>query len=121
MSKEFARREVRKAVEAQWTRLAFARRAKLDPGTLTDFLEGRRWPQGPTLAKIESGLGWPAGRITDMADGFGAGEPVGPAEQDAPLFRYQRPEGLSDQEWDDLRRQHADYWDWLVERAARER
>jgi transcriptional regulator with XRE-family HTH domain len=47
--------------------------------------------------------------------------PVGPAGEDMPLFRYQRPAGLTDQEWDDLRRQHADYWDWLVERAARER
>lgn len=49
-------------------------------------------------------------------------EPVGPDGEDAlPAFRYQRPPGLTDQEWDDLRRQHADYWDWLVERASRER
>lgn len=124
VSKDFARREVRTAVDAQWTRLAFAKKAKVDPGTLTDFLEGRRWPQGPTLAKIETALGWPAGRIVDMADGFGAGDgngSVGRGGDDAPLFRYQRPPGLSDQEWDELRKQHADYWDWLVERAARER
>lgn len=47
---------------------------------------------------------------------------VRPTDDDAlPAFRYQRPAGLTDQQWDDLRRQHADYWDWLVERAARER
>jgi transcriptional regulator with XRE-family HTH domain len=68
VSRDAARREVRKAVEANWTRLAFAKLAQIDPGTLTDFLENRRWPQGPTLAKIEQALGWEVGRIRDMAD-----------------------------------------------------
>lgn len=37
------------------------------------------------------------------------------------VFRYQRPSGLTDAEWDQLRQQHADYWDYIVTRAAQER
>jgi transcriptional regulator with XRE-family HTH domain len=69
MSRETAGREVRRAVAATGlTRVAFADRAKVDPGTLGDFLDGRRWPQAPTRRKIEKALGWPAGRISDLAD-----------------------------------------------------
>jgi hypothetical protein len=79
---------------------------------------------GRTLLLVEEALGWPAGWTDRILTGQADGPPessVGPVAEDAPLFRYQRPSGLTDQEWDDLRRQHADYWDWLVERAARER
>jgi hypothetical protein len=70
MSREAARREVRRAVEASGeTIAAFAARAKVDTGTLGDFLNGGRWPHTPTRRKIETALGWPAGRISDLADG----------------------------------------------------
>lgn len=70
MTQDAARREVRRAVEAtQLSRRAFAERAKVDPKTLGDFLDGRRWAQQPTRNKIERALGWPSGRITDLAEG----------------------------------------------------
>lgn len=70
MSRETASREVRRAVEATGeTRTAFADRAGVDLGTLIDFLDGKRWAQAPTRAKIERALGWPAGRISDIQHG----------------------------------------------------
>jgi transcriptional regulator with XRE-family HTH domain len=108
-------------------------RPVIDPSTITQWLRGRRPSYelavatakafGVSTADALAAAGYDvpvaaasAGGQRDRADG-----PVGPVAEDAPLFRYQRPSGLTDQEWDDLRRQHADYWDWLVERAARER
>jgi hypothetical protein len=80
---------------------------------------------GRTLLLVEEALDWPSGWTDRILTGEVSGPPelasVGSSDDAAPLFRYQRPPGLSDEEWDDLRRQHADYWDWLVERAARER
>lgn len=70
MSDDDARRETRRAVDATLGgRGAFAKKAGLDPQTLSTFLNGARWPHGATLAKIERALGWPAGRITDMREG----------------------------------------------------
>jgi hypothetical protein len=36
-------------------------------------------------------------------------------------FRYQRPAGLSDAEWDRVRAENRSHMDYLVERAAKER
>lgn len=68
--RDAARRAVRRAVEAsQLGVYGFADRAGVDPGTLRDFLDGTRWPQSKNRNKIERALGWPDGRITDLADG----------------------------------------------------
>jgi hypothetical protein len=50
-------------------RLAFAKRAGVDPGTLANFLDGTRWPQSRTLSKIEAAIGWTAGYIAELAEG----------------------------------------------------
>lgn len=85
MSRDVARREVRRAVEEKWTRGAFAERARIDPGTLSDFLDGKRWAQAVNRTKIEKALDWPAGSINDMADGVPPAEAVGRVV-DAPTF-----------------------------------
>jgi hypothetical protein len=36
-------------------------------------------------------------------------------------FRYQRPAGISDQEWEALRAEHKAHMDYLIDRAAKER
>lgn len=78
MSREAARREVRRAVAATgMTRLAFADRAGVDPGTLGDFLDGKRWAQAPTQRKIEKALKWPAGQISELELGATNGAPAG--------------------------------------------
>ena len=75
MNEDAARREARRAVDAHGGRGSFARRASVDPGTLTDFLDGVRWPQAKTRTKIERALGWTPGRLEDMREGAGV-EPV---------------------------------------------
>ena len=44
-------------------------KAGIDLGTVGDFLNGQRWPKGPTQGKIEKALGWPAGSIHQMGQG----------------------------------------------------
>lgn len=105
MSREVARREVRRAVEARWTRSAFAARAAIDPGTLGDFLDGKRWPQGGNRTKIENALDWPIGAIADMADGLPVpqalrrgGDPVVTSRNPAPEAEVDRhPVGGEDE------------------------
>lgn len=46
-----------------------ARAAKIDNGTLGDFLAGRRWPQTRTRARIEQALGLHVGFINQVASG----------------------------------------------------
>ena len=68
MSRELARRAVRREVAPEG-RLAFAKRAGVDPGTLAHFLDGTRWPQSRTLSKIEAAIGWAPGYIAELAEG----------------------------------------------------
>jgi hypothetical protein len=90
VDREAAAREAKRAVDARWTRTGFAQEAQLDPGTLSDFLEGRRWPQGPTRAKIEKRLGWPPGALDDLA----AGQSLSGILSRATQARAARPVGL---------------------------
>ena len=46
-----------------------ARTAPADPGTINDFLEGKRWPRLSTLAKIDDALGWTPGTIDRIRRG----------------------------------------------------
>jgi hypothetical protein len=79
MSRELARRAVRREVAPEG-RLAFAKRAGVDPGTLANFLDGTRWPQSRTLSKIEAAIGWAPGYIVELAEGSTTTE----IESDAP-------------------------------------
>lgn len=36
-------------------------------------------------------------------------------------FRYKRPDGISDSDWDRIRSEHAAHLDYLIDRASRER
>lgn len=69
MSRAEASRAVQRAVDAQWNREEFAELAGISRKTLVDFIEGRRWPHGPNRTKVEAALGWPVGRIADIATG----------------------------------------------------
>lgn len=70
VSRDAARREARRAIAATGMhRETWAKQAKLDPKTVSTFLEGATWPQAPTRKKIEDALGWPAGSLEDIADG----------------------------------------------------
>lgn len=45
------------------------RQTEADPGTIGDFLNGNRWPKYATQGKIEKAIGWPAGKMSGIADG----------------------------------------------------
>lgn len=65
------------------TPTALAREAKLDPGTVVDFLNGDRWPRAGSLGKIEKWLGWAPGTIENTARGLPVTQPnVGGTDQD---------------------------------------
>lgn len=48
---------------------ALAREAGLDPGTVGDFLAGKRWPRREKLAAIERALMFADGTLSRMAEG----------------------------------------------------
>lgn len=70
IGKERARRNVRVLmVEKYKTQAALAEAAKVDAGTLGDFLIGKRWPHPSTLDGIERALGLQPDTIQGWADG----------------------------------------------------
>lgn len=47
-----------------------ARRGDIpDPDTVRDFMDGARWPQATTRAKLEKAIGWEAGSINALTRG----------------------------------------------------
>lgn len=86
--REEARGRVRAALaEKGWNVADLAREAKIDPGTIGDFLNGTRWPQLATRQKIDRALGWWPGSIDFYARGqvppsSADDENVGGADQD---------------------------------------
>jgi transcriptional regulator with XRE-family HTH domain len=55
--------------ELGMTAKTLANAAEVDPGTVSDLLAGKRWPQAKSRAKIERALEWPAGTLADIAAG----------------------------------------------------
>lgn len=51
------------------TQGAYAKDVGVDPGTLGDFLDGRRTANAPSQAKYERALGWKHGTIADIVAG----------------------------------------------------
>jgi hypothetical protein len=103
---------------------------KADPGTIADFLNGTRWPKLGTQGRIEDALGWPPGTIRQI--GFGGDVPedqdetVGASGEDAvheeeDTLLYRRPEGLTDEEWEQVKRESRGFIEWQIQRAAQER
>ena len=80
-----ARAQVRHSVNALgWTKADLSRRARVDIGTVSDFLDGDRWPQASTRLKLEEALGWPPGAIAAIAEGRSIFETVTEERQDPP-------------------------------------
>ena len=83
MSEEKIRRAGRYVEAAMgtkgWNRRDLAREASVDQGTVADFLDGTRWPQTATRAKLERALGMESGDIAAAAEGMTT---VRPAAQD---------------------------------------
>jgi len=69
-----------------WNPADLAREAKVDPGTVLDFLNGVRVLQHKNRAKIEKAIGLPLQTLEEWAGGaeivLPDSDPVGPAAQD---------------------------------------
>jgi len=89
-----------RAVEAAlgrngWNQTDLARAAGLDPGTLYDFMAGKRWPHVKTRSKIETALGMETGTIARVAEGETVGPPAHDAAADLPVGAGVDPELLT--------------------------
>lgn len=110
----------------EWNNTQLVAATGADPGTIGDFLNGKRWPKIGTQGKIERALGWAPGTLRLIASGGPAPEPgrvVGGARQDQTQYddalRFRRPEGLTDQQWSRVRDKVEDYVEWQIARAGR--
>lgn len=129
-SREAARRNVRLAVQAHmarrgWNKVELQQAAGIDPNTAGDFLSGERWPQARTLSRIELALEWQPGTIAAALEGEPL-PPVGGDQEDATdrpsdTLLYQRPPGLTDDQWDAIRKEGLDFIEFQIGRASRER
>lgn len=71
VSGDATREQVRHAIlRAGHTPRSFADEADLDPGTLYDFLSGKRDGSSMTRYKIETALRWPVGSIDQLFAGL---------------------------------------------------
>lgn len=124
------RRRVRIAVKAEmgqrgWNIQQLSDESGLTRDTLSDFLEGTRWPQQRSLGAIERALGWTPGAIAEVLEG---GDPpaVGGLAEDADVEQetdllYRRPEGLSDEQWERVKQESRGFIEWQIQRASEER
>lgn len=112
----------------EWNNAQLVTATRADPGTIGDFLNGKRWPKIGTQGKIERAIGWKPGTLAAIAAGGPDPDPdfdVGAASEDPEITEdellYRRPEGLTDAEWERIREQARGFIEWQIDKAARER
>ncbi len=126
------RTRARLAVAAQlahreWSPGRLAQESGADPGTIGDFLGGKRWIKLPTQGKIERALKWPPGTITAIeaggdAPGFDDAAVSGDGDdQGMGMIKARKPEGMSDEDFKRLLADFEEELEWKLNRAARER
>lgn len=95
MSDDDARRAIQKEIASRgMSQGAFARAARIDPSTLSDYLSGERTARPTTLAKIDRYLEWEPGTLAAIVDGL---EPATGAGGSGV-----RVEFVVDEEWNQL-------------------
>lgn len=98
------------------------RQTEVDPGTIGDFLNGNRWPKFKTQGRIEKAIGWPAGTMTEIADG--AEPPAVGGDGKDPETRvdliFRRPEELTDEQWEQVMERTRGVVEWTIEQVVRE-
>jgi transcriptional regulator with XRE-family HTH domain len=99
----------------RWTLADLSRKAGIDRDTASDFLSGNRWPNNRTQGHIEEALEWPPGTLAAICDGA---EPPPPADSQA--IHIRRPDGITDDQWDEIRRTAIEFLDFQIQRASRE-
>lgn len=129
MDRDEGRTRARLAIQAEmshrrWTNTELSKRAGVDINTIGDFLSGARWPKSPTQGRLEAALEWPPGTISAIAAGMEV-PPVGGGAQDREAeeatLRFRRPDGISDEKWEQLKAEAEGIIEWTIDRASRER
>lgn len=112
----------------EWNNTQLVAATGADPGTIGDFLNGKRWPKLGTQGKIERALDWPAGTLRTIAAGGPAPEPavgVGAGrnngDQQDDMLRFRRPPGMTDQQWEAVRERTESYIAWQVSEVSHNR
>jgi hypothetical protein len=112
----------------EWNNTQLVAATGADPGTIGDFLNGKRWPKLGTQGKIERALSWAPGTLRTIAaggpapepaDNVGAGRQTGDHQDD--MLRFRRPDGLTDQQWERVRGLTEEFIAWEIERTSRGR
>lgn len=112
----------------EWNNTQLVTATGADPGTVGDFLNGKRWPKLGTQGKIERALEWPAGTLRAIAAGAPAPEPsvaVGASrntgDHQDDVLRFRRPAGLTEQQWEAVRERTESYIAWQIDEASHNR
>lgn len=110
----------------EWNNTQLVAATGADPGTVGDFLNGKRWPKLGTQGKIEKALGWPSGTLRMIASGAPAPDPavaVGARGHDQDpqddALRFRRPDGLTDHQWSEVKRAVEGVVEWEIQRVVR--
>jgi hypothetical protein len=131
MPTEAGRKAARMAVQREIARtggdgVALGRKAGVHAQTIQAFVNGSRWPALKTLGRIDVALGWPAGTLSAIAEGgYPEGVPdpatevVVPAVNTYNQVLYVRPDGVSDEDWDQIVTSAQGYIEWQIQQALR--
>jgi hypothetical protein len=110
----------------EWNNTQLVAATGADPGTIGDFLNGKRWPKIGTQGKIERALEWPAGTLRTIAAGGPAPDPavtVGGHREDQDPYddavRFRRPDGLTDLQWQRVKDEAQGFFEWQIEKLVR--
>lgn len=114
-----------------WTREQVAAMGGPSTSTTTTIRTSDDSLSRQTMIKIDTVMGWPpgtAGRVSrglmepPEPGGAAPGETVSAPSHDVEsTLMYERPKGLTDAEWADLRRTTGEYIEWQLNRLSRDR
>lgn len=131
MATDEGRRKARLAVAAEVAgkfgdATKLAAKADVHPQTVQALLNGTRWPALRTLGKLDVALGWPVGTLNAIGEESASETPEpetvgGPVHDDESTLMYERPKGLTDSEWAELKRTTGDYIEWQLNKLSQER
>jgi hypothetical protein len=106
----------------EWNNTQLVAATGADPGTIGDFLNGKRWPKLGTQGKIERALHWTPGTLRGIAAGGPAPEPTAtvgttrhPGDNQDDVVRFRRPLGITDQQWELVRDRAEAFIRWQIE------
>ena len=85
-------------------------------GACLEFLANGTEPQSATGPTVPVGVSRDGAPLPSESVGGSSQD----AEPDEDSLLYRRPEGLSDQEWEQLKRETRTYIEWQLDRASRE-